>query len=76
MKLNDLLGGIGSVSLFTKVCDFVAQDCPIGPLKTTLTVNACQLFVQFVKAGVIVNVLPRTSVDGLIVFSAYRQEME
>ena len=74
VKLNDLLAGIGSVSWFTRVCDFEAQEGPIGPLRTILTVKACRLFVQLVTEGVTKKLFPRTMVDGLMVFSAYRQE--
>ena len=74
VKLDGPPGSTGTVSPLTKVCDFGVQEGPIGPLKTTLTVRACKLFVQLVTEGVMVKFLPRTKVDGLMVFVAYKQE--
>ena len=74
VKLSDLLAGIGSVSWFTRVSGFETQEG--GPLKTILTVKACRLFVQLVTEGVTKKFVPRPMVDGLMLFSAYRQETE
>jgi hypothetical protein len=64
------------VNPLTKVSDFGEQEAPIGPLKTTLTVKSCKLFVQFVTEGVMVKFWPRMKVVGLMVFAAYRHETE
>ena len=76
VTLTDRPAGTGTVTPFTKVSDFGAQEAPIGPLRTTLTVKSCKLFVQFVTEGVMVKFWPRLKVVGLMVFSAYRQETE
>ena len=74
VALADAPAGTGTVNPLTKVSDFGAQEVPIGPLKTTLTVNGCKLFVQLVIEGVMVKFWPRTKVVGLMVFAAYRHE--
>ena len=76
--LVDLPAGTVKVNEGTKVSDASEQLFPNGPLKTILTVRACELAVQLVTAAVILKmkILPGVKLEGLMLFSAYRQERE